>query len=113
MVPQMILRLGFVDLVDHLASSILARLVALSELSEPSTACDCVLVKLQASLLGELQIAPTYCILKSFPSTLVWRNPWFRKITRSFLHAICVFHRVHCSEEYCLSSSLEATSSWN
>ena len=32
----MILRLGFVDLVDHIASSILTRLVALSELSEPS-----------------------------------------------------------------------------
>ena len=36
MVPKMILRLGFVDLVYHLASSILARLVAHSELSEPS-----------------------------------------------------------------------------
>ena len=36
MVPKMILRLGFVDLVDHISSSILARLVALSELSEPS-----------------------------------------------------------------------------
>ena len=36
MVPKMILRLGFVDLADHIASSILARLVALSELSEPS-----------------------------------------------------------------------------
>ena len=35
MVPKMILRLGFVDL-DHIASSILPRLVALSELSEPS-----------------------------------------------------------------------------
>ena len=32
----MILRLGFVDLVYHIASSILARLVALSELSELS-----------------------------------------------------------------------------
>ena len=31
MVPKIILRLGFVDLVDHIASSILARLVALSE----------------------------------------------------------------------------------
>ena len=36
MVPKMILRLGFVDLADHIASSILTRLVALSELSEPS-----------------------------------------------------------------------------
>ena len=36
MVPKMILRLGFVDLVDHVASSILVRHVALSELSEPS-----------------------------------------------------------------------------
>ena len=36
MVPKMILRLGFVDLVDHVASSISARHVALSELSEPS-----------------------------------------------------------------------------
>ena len=32
----MILRLGFVDLVYRVASSILARLVALSEFSEPS-----------------------------------------------------------------------------
>ena len=36
MVPKMILRLGVVDLVDHIASSILARLAALSELSAPS-----------------------------------------------------------------------------
>ena len=36
MVPKMILRLGFVDLVAHIASSILARHVALSELSKPS-----------------------------------------------------------------------------
>ena len=36
MVPKMMLRLGFVDLVYHTASSILARLVTLSELSEPS-----------------------------------------------------------------------------
>ena len=36
MVPKMILLLGFVDLVDHIASSILARLVALLELSAPS-----------------------------------------------------------------------------
>ena len=35
MVPKTTFRLGFVDLVDHIASSILARLVALSELSEP------------------------------------------------------------------------------
>ena len=36
MVPKMILRLGFVDPVDHIASSILVRHVALSESSEPS-----------------------------------------------------------------------------
>ena len=36
MVPNMILRLGFVDLVDHISSLILARIVALSEFSEPS-----------------------------------------------------------------------------
>ena len=36
MVPKMILRLGFVDLVDHIASSILARRVALPEFCEPS-----------------------------------------------------------------------------
>ena len=35
MVPKMILRLGFADLVHHIASSILARLVAILELSEP------------------------------------------------------------------------------
>ena len=36
MVPKMILRLGFVDLVDLIANSMLTQLVALSELSEPS-----------------------------------------------------------------------------
>ena len=36
MVHKIVLRLGFVDLVDHIVSSILARLVALPELSEPS-----------------------------------------------------------------------------
>ena len=35
MVPKMILRLGFVDLADHVASSILTRLVPLSESSVP------------------------------------------------------------------------------
>ena len=36
MVLKMVLRLGFVDLADHAASSILTQLVALSELSVPS-----------------------------------------------------------------------------
>ena len=36
MVPKLILRLGFVDLADHVTSSILARHVALSESSVPS-----------------------------------------------------------------------------
>ena len=36
MVPKMILRLGNVDLVDHIASSILVRHVSLPELREPS-----------------------------------------------------------------------------
>ena len=74
---------------------------------------DCmwpVLVKPQAFLLSELQIAPKYCISKASPSFLVWRDPWFRKIAWSFLHALFVFHRVHCSEEDRLSSSLEASS---
>ena len=35
MVPKMILRLGFENLVDHTASSMFARLVAISESSEP------------------------------------------------------------------------------
>ena len=36
MIPKMILRLGFVDLVDRIASSLWVQLVALSGLSEPS-----------------------------------------------------------------------------
>ena len=44
-------------------------------------------------------------------SILVWRDRWLLKIAWSFSHAIYVSHRVHCSEEYCLSSSLEAFSS--
>ena len=56
-------------------------------------------VKLQVFLLSQLQIAPKYCMLKVFPSILLWRDPWFRKIAWSFLHAMYVFHRVHCSEE--------------
>ena len=36
MVPKMTLRFSFVDFADHIASSILTRLAALSELSEPS-----------------------------------------------------------------------------
>ena len=36
MVPKMILRLDFVDLADHITSSILTRLGALSESSVPS-----------------------------------------------------------------------------
>ena len=100
MVPKMIFRLGFVDLVDHVASLILVRHVALSELSE-------------LSLLSELQIAPKYSILKAFPSILVWPDLGFRQIAWIFRHAMYVLHRIHCSEEYRLSSSLEAFSSWN
>ena len=37
MIPKMILLLGFVDIVDHIASSILPRLVAFSELSASSS----------------------------------------------------------------------------
>ena len=134
MVSKMILLLGFVDFVDHIVSSILARLVAFSELSAPSgrahpavsyiplsqcklqAVCCCMwpcLAKLQAFLLSELQIAPKYCILIALPSILVWRDPWFRTIAWSFPHAIYVFHRAHRSEEDRFSSSLDAFSSWN
>ena len=132
MVPKMILRLGFVDLVNRIASSNLVRHVALSELSEPSGRAHPVfsyiplsqyklqddsvwlcLIKLQAFLLSELQIAPKYSILTPFSNILVWRDPWFRQIAWSFSHTISIIHRVHCSEEHRLSSSLEAFSSWN
>ena len=49
---------------------------------------------------SELQIAPKYCMLKAFPSILVWRDPWFRQIAWSFHHTISIIHRIHCSEEY-------------
>ena len=68
---------------------------------------------MQTSLLDEVQLAPKYCILKAFPSILVWRDPWFRQIAGSFLHAIYVLHRAHYSKEYCLCSSLKAFSYWN
>ena len=94
MVPKMILRLGSVDLADHIASSIVARLVVLSELSAPSgrapsefsyiplSQCKlqavCCRERLHVTVSGknckpflsELQIAPMYCILTRFPSTL-------------------------------------------
>ena len=137
MVPKKILLLGFVDLVDHIASSILARLVALSELSAPSVeiilsfhayrslhaSCrqcfvenDCMrpcLVKIASLSLERASNCTKILYCEAFPSILVWRDPWLGKIAWSFLHAIYVFHRVHCSEEDRLSSSLEAFSSWN
>ena len=93
--PKMILRLGFVDLVYSITSSIgvqPAPLLEISELfrralpvssyiplSQGKLQMVCcrerlyVLVsdKMQAFLLSELQIAPTYRIVKEFPSILV------------------------------------------
>ena len=48
-----------------------------------------------------------------FPSILVWSDPWFPQIAWSFSYTIYALHRVHCSEEDRLSSSLQAFSSWN
>ena len=63
----------------------------------------CLVVQLQAFLLGELEIAATYR-LKACPSILVWRDPWCRQIAWSFLHTLSIIQRVNCSEEYRLSS---------
>ena len=50
-------------------------------LNEPCKQCvieeNCIrpcVIKLQSSLLSELQIAPKYCILKAFPNVFVWRG---------------------------------------
>ena len=136
MIPKMIFHLGFVDLVDHVASSISARHVVLSELSQffgtahprfsyiPLSQCkqqECCGERLHVTVFGKiaslsLDRAPN-CInihfLRAFPSILVWRDPWFRQIAWSFSHTIYVFRRVHCGEGYRLSSSLVAFSSSN
>ena len=105
MVPKMILRLGFVDLVDHTASSILARRVALPELSEPSggahpefsyiplsqcklqavrlyrtTACDRVWWNCRPLSWASFKLHQTTVVWRRFQSILVWRDPWFRQI---------------------------------
>ena len=77
-----ILRLGFVDLVHHIASSILARLVAVSELSEPSGRVHPVCRK--TCLLSRFS-APSLCVTSPCgaligPPTAFRRNgpsvPW-------------------------------------
>ena len=118
MVSKMILRLGFVDLVDHIASSVLARLVALSELNEPSggahlvssyvplSQCKrqvvCCRERLHVTALGKIAslslernfklLHQKYRILKAFSSILVWRDPWFCQIAWSSSHTAYVFH---------------------
>ena len=77
---------------------------------------DCMwpcLVKLHVFLLSELQIAPIYRFLKAFPSILVWSDPWFRQVAWSSLHTILILHWIHCGEKHGLSSSFEASLSWN
>ena len=110
MVPKMILRLGFVDLVDHIASSIRVQPVALPELSEPSgraqpefsyvplTQCQLLAVccrgrlhvivsdKLQSSLLSELQNAPKQSFEDVSKYSCMARS-LIRKIAWSFTHA--------------------------
>ena len=136
-IPKMILRLGFVDLVDHVASSIWARLVALSELSAPSggsfpefsciplSQCKLLAVcwreRLHVTVTGKIASlslerasnCTNILYIEGVSKFLLCRSPWFRQIAWSFSHAIYVFHRVHCSEEDRLSSSLEPCSSWN
>ena len=137
MVPKMILRLGFVDLVDHVASSMLVRHVVLSEFSEPSgrahpvssyiplSECKlqvvCCRERLHVTVSGKIASislerasnCTNILYFKALPSILVWRDPWFRQIAWSFSHTISAVHRVHFSEEDRLSSSLEACFSWN
>ena len=102
MVPKMILLLGFVDLVDHIASSIWVQPVTILELSEPSgrappefpyiplsqcklqTVCCrerlhvTVSVKFASLSLERPSNCTKYCILKACRSILVWRDTWFR-----------------------------------
>ena len=111
----MILLLGIVDLADHVANSILARLVALAELSEPSgrappvsshfplSLCKlqelCCGDRLHATLFGKIaslslerasNCTQILFFLKAFPSILVWRDPWFRQVAWCFSHTISI-----------------------
>ena len=138
MVPKMILRLGFVDLVDRIASSILVRHVAILELSEPFgrahpefshkslSQCKlqvvCCRERLHVTVFAKiaslsLERASTYTSILSFERRFqVFLYGAILDFVRSHgvsHHTIYVFHRVHCSEEYRLSSSLEAFSSCN
>ena len=54
---------------------------------------------LQSLLLSNLQITPTYCILKNFPSIIVHCNPGIRQVVLDF----CVLideHWVHGRGEH-------------
>ena len=137
MVPKMIMRLGFVDLVDHISSSIFARLVALSELSEPSgrahpqfSYIPLSRCKLQAVCWGERQhvtVSGKFAGLSLGRAENCTKTLYLEGVSKysciarslvsgdrmEFHRAIYILRRVHCSEEYCLSSSLEAFSSWN
>ena len=83
-IPKMILLLVQVDLVNHFANLLLEQHAVLEsrfpfDKADPWSSCislcrqcvaenNCVwscLIKLQSSLLSELQIAPKYCVLKS------------------------------------------------
>ena len=56
---------------------------------------DCMwpcLVKMHAFLFSELQIAPIYLVLQTFPSFLVWSSFWFCQIAWKFPHPPDQFH---------------------
>ena len=90
MVPKMILRLGFVDLVNHVASSILARRVALPGLSEPSggahpefsyvplSQCKlqtvCCTERLHVTVSGEIADLSLWASIKLHQNTVVRRR---------------------------------------
>ena len=70
---------------------------------------DCVwscVLKLQLSLLSELDIAPIHLLRKS-PSICVW----FVQIVLNFFHTLTV-HRIHSSEKHGLPIPFETSSSW-
>ena len=91
MVPKMILRLGFVDLVDHIASSISVRHVVLSELSEPSGRAH-----------------PEFSYIPQSPCKLQV------VCSRERLHVTVFGKKLQgFSEEHHLSFSLEPFASWN
>ena len=61
-----------------------------------TTACDRVWWTCKPFSWASFKLHQNTVFWRTFPSILVWCDPWFRQIAWSFLHTMLIIDRIHC-----------------